>query len=72
MKKITEQVIKIIDDTENDFEDESNYKELMEASEKYNKMVKLGIVKKRGYNLLSIDQTDIKQPTFNSHYLNTS
>lgn len=66
MEKIDKQIIKIIDDTEKDFKGETNYEELREASEIYNEMIKLGIIKKRGYNLFSIDQTDIKQLTFNS------
>ena len=67
MEKISEQIIKIISVTEKDFEGEINYEELRKASESYNEMVKMGVIKKRGYNLLSIDQTNIKQPTFNSH-----
>lgn len=66
MEKITEQVIRIIGNTEKGFEGENNYEELKEASERYNEMIKLGIFKKKGYNLLSIDQTNIKQPAFNS------
>ena len=66
MEKISEQIIKLIGDSEKDFEGETNYEELREASERYNEMVKLGIIKKRGYSLLSIDQANIKQPTFNS------
>ena len=66
MEKIDKQISKIIDDTEKDFKGETNYEELREASESYNEMVRMGIIKKRGYNLLSIDQTNIKQPTFNS------
>ncbi|HBI23388.1 MAG TPA: hypothetical protein DDX84_04110 [Nitrospiraceae bacterium] len=69
MEKISEQIIKIIGDTEKDFEGKSNYEELRKASESYNEMVKMGLIKKRGYNLLSIDQTNIKQPTFNSQQL---
>jgi hypothetical protein len=66
MEKISKQIIKIIDDTEKDFKGETNYEELREASERYNEMIKLGIIKKRGYNLLSIDHANIKQPTCNS------
>ncbi|MBM4055488.1 MAG: hypothetical protein FJ264_12670 [Planctomycetes bacterium] len=66
MEKIDKQIIKIIDDTEKDFKGETNYEDLREASEIYKEMIKLGIIKKRGYSLLSIDQTNIKQPTFNS------
>jgi len=69
MEKISEQIIKIISDTEKNFEGEINYEELRKASESYNEMVKMGVIKKRGYNLLSIDQTNIKQPTFNSQQL---
>ncbi len=69
MGKISEQIIKIISDTEKDFEGKINYEELRKASESYNEMVKMGVIKKRGYNLLSIDQTNIKQPTFNSQQL---
>ena len=69
MEKISEQIIKIISDTEKNFEGEINYEELRKASENYNEMVKMGVIKKRGYNLLSIDQTNIKQPTFNSQQL---
>lgn len=67
MKKIIEQITKIISNTEDDFKGDSNYEELKDASEKYNEMVRLGIIKKKGYNLLSIDQTNIKQPSFNSY-----
>lgn len=45
---------------------EINYEELRAAADSYNEMVKLGIIKKRGYSLLSIDQANIKQPAFNS------
>ena len=69
MEKISEQIIKIISDTEKNFEGEINYEELRKASESYNEMVKMGVIKKRGYNLISIDQTNIKQPTFNSQQL---
>ena len=69
MEKISEQIIKIISDTEKNFEGEINYEELRKASESYNEMVKMGVIKKRGYNLLSIDQTNINQPTFNSQQL---
>jgi len=69
MEKISEQIIKIISDTEKNFEGEINYEELRKASESYNEMVKMGLIKKRGYNLISIDQTNIKQPTFNSQQL---
>ena len=69
MEKISEQIIKIISDTEKNFESEINYEELRKASESYNEMVKMGLIKKRGYNLISIDQTNIKQPTFNSQQL---
>ena len=69
MEKISEQIIKIISDTEKNFEGEINYEELRKASESYNEMVKMGVIKKRGYNLLSLDQTNIKQPTFNSQQL---
>ena len=69
MEKISEQIIKIIGDTEKDLEGKSNYEELRKASESYNEMVKMGLIKKRGYNLISIDQTNIKQPTFNSQQL---
>ena len=69
MEKISEQIIKIISDTEKNFEGEINYEELRKAFESYNEMVKMGVIKKRGYNLLSIDQTNINQPTFNSQQL---
>lgn len=65
MELISEQIVKLICDAENDFAGEINYEELKEASDSYNEMVKLGIVKKRGYSLLSIDQANIKQPSFN-------
>lgn len=69
MEKISEQINKIIIDAEKNFESKINYEELRKASESYNEMVKMGVIKKRGYNLLSIDQTNIKQPTFNSQQL---
>ena len=69
MEKICEQLIKIISDTEKNLKGEFNYEELRKAAESYNEMVKMGIIKKRGYNLLSIDQTNIKNPTFNSQRL---
>ena len=69
MEKISEQIIKIISDAEKNFKGEVAYEELRKASESYNEMVKMGVIKKRGYNLLSIDQTNIKQPTFNSQQL---
>ncbi len=66
MEKISEQIIKLIGDAEKDFAGEINYEELRAAVDSYNEMVKLGITKKRGYSLLSIDQANIKQPAFNS------
>lgn len=66
MEKISEQIIKLIGDAEKDFAGEINYEELRAAADSYNEMVKLGITKKRGYSLLSIDQANIKQPAFNS------
>lgn len=69
MEKISEQINKIIIDAEKNFEGEIDYEELRKASESYNEMVKMGVIKKRGYNLLSIDQTTINQPTFNSQQL---
>lgn len=65
MEKISEQIIKIISNTERNFEGEANYEELKKAAESYNEMIKMGIIKKRGYNLLSIDQVN-KQPAYNS------
>lgn len=67
MEKISEQIIEIINGTEKKFKGSSNFEELRKASEIYNEMLKMGIIKKRGYNLLSIDQTNIKHPTFNTH-----
>lgn len=69
MEKISEQIIKIISDAEKNFKGEAAYEELRKASENYNEMVKMGVIKKRGYNLLSIDQTNINQLTFNSQQL---
>lgn len=66
MEKISEELSKLIDETEKDFEGDNNYKELKDAVDKYNDMLKQGIIKKRGYNLLSIDQANIKHPIFNS------
>lgn len=66
MEKLSEQITKVADDFEKEFAGDINYEELRAASENYNEMVKLGILKKRGYSLLSIDQTNIKQPAFNS------
>jgi hypothetical protein len=66
MEKIDEQVSKIITDDEEKFKDEKHYEELKEALIIYNEMLKSGIIKKRGYNLISIDQINIKQPVFNS------
>ena len=66
MKKIAKQLTGVIKKTERTFENDSNYNELKEAVEQYNELIKLGVIKKRGYGLMSIDQTDIKQPTFNS------
>lgn len=66
MEKISEQITKLIGDSEKDFAGEINYEELRAAADSFNEMVKLGIIKKRGYSLLSIDQANIKQPVFNS------
>lgn len=66
MEKISEQITKLVGDFEKEFEGEINYEELRAAADSFNEMVKLGILKKRGYNLLSIDQTNIRQPAFNS------
>ncbi len=66
MENISEKLSKILDDTENEFVGDNNYKELKDAVDKYNDMLRQGIVKKRGYNLLSIDQANIKHPLFNS------
>ncbi|OGV98015.1 MAG: hypothetical protein A2Z59_06190 [Nitrospinae bacterium RIFCSPLOWO2_02_39_17] len=66
METLSEQITKLASDFEKEFEGEINYEELRAAAESYNEMVKLGIIKKRGYSLLSIDQTNIRQPAFNS------
>ncbi len=65
MEKISEQIAKLVEDSERNFENDTSYEELREASEYFDEMVKQGIVKKRGYNLLSIDQNNIIQPSFN-------
>ena len=66
METLSEQITKLASDFEKELEGEINYEELRAAAESYNEMVKLGIIKKRGYSLLSIDQTNIRQPAFNS------
>jgi hypothetical protein len=66
MERIVDQISRVIDNTINDFEGDTNYNDLKEASDNYNELARLGIIKKKGYSLLSIDRTNIKQPTFNS------
>jgi hypothetical protein len=66
MNNITENITEVIETNKDKFEATKNFRELEKALEEYNEMLKLGIIKKRGYNLISIGQTDINQPSFNT------
>ncbi|MGR3220049.1 MAG: hypothetical protein ACUZ8H_09575 [Candidatus Anammoxibacter sp.] len=64
MKSIKDKVIDTVNDNVAFFEKNDNYQDLKDALEKYNEMLSSGITKKRGYNLLSVDQSNINQPSF--------
>ncbi len=68
MEKLSDQIKQISFDFEKGLEGDSNYEELKSASENYKEMVKEGIIKERGYTLLSIEQTDVIQPLFNCKF----
>lgn len=67
MGRIADNLADTIADYEKEFEKEPNYHDLNEAVIEYHEMLRLAIVKEKGYNLIRIDQTDIKPPSFNSN-----
>lgn len=65
-KKIEERLKESIRIAEKTFEDDQ-IKEFQETVSRFNKLVREGIVKERGYNLLSVsDHMSLRKITFNT------
>jgi hypothetical protein len=60
MSQVSEQIKNIIDANKSNFIELNLDKMYLDASDKYNELIKLGLIKPRGNNLLS------KEKTFNS------
>ncbi len=66
MITIEQQVRDLIKNESSQHKSDKELKDFMEANIKFNEMVEKGLAKRRGNNLLSIEDGHLKRYTFNS------
>lgn len=60
-KKVSEVIVKM----DEQFQSDKAFKSIEQANILYEKMVKMGLIKKKGYNLASIVDIHLNTPVFN-------
>jgi ribosomal protein S20 len=65
--KITNDLKKIIEREERKFKNDDTMNSFKEASKEFDKLVEEGIVKRRGYNLITIEEKHLRQYSINSY-----
>lgn len=63
---ITDKLKETLKEQSEKLKDDKKVKEFEEASEEFDKLVESGIISKRGYTLLSIDEAHLRRSSFNT------
>lgn len=67
MSATTNELQKALQIAEEKFEGDNTVKQFEKASKEFEKLVELGIAKKRGYNLMTIDKAHLQSVGFNTN-----